>query len=108
MLFKLKAANKTIARAATFKNFLCQTSPSLVAKYPNKKNSGLVPKTKAYKMAAPVIGLPLAIAKAIIAWVVPQGIKIVKAPKRAGAKTSLLLDWFLTSRVKNFGGWIIK
>ena len=64
--------------------------------------------TKAKRIAAPPQGLPDAIASAIIACVVPQGIKIVKAPRIAGANRFLLFDSLRTSLVKNRGGWIIK
>ncbi len=69
---------------------------------------GEVPKTNAKRIAAPKSGLPDAIANAIIACVVPQGMNMVKAPKIAGAKRSWLLDLFLTSLVKNLVGWITK
>ncbi len=52
----------------------------------------------------PVNGFPLPIANAIMACVVPQGMKIVNAPRIAGAKILLLLDWFLIVLVRNLGG----
>jgi len=62
------------------------------------------PVLNADKITVPAGALPLLIAKASIANVVPQGIKIVITPRKAGANKSLLLDWFRTFRAKNFGG----
>jgi hypothetical protein len=99
-LFKLKIAKVIIANAAKRINVCFSASPSLVAKYPSIKNKGDVPKTNEKRIAPPNRGFPDAIDKAIIACVVPHGIKTVNPPKTAGAKISPLFDFFLIKRVK--------
>src|SRR3989344_3056020 len=47
-------------------------------------------------------------AKAIIPWVMPQGINTVNAPKIAGENKSPLFDTLLIFLVINLGGWMIK
>src|SRR3989338_7289390 len=92
---------------AILKNLVLKVSPKVVVKNPRPKNKGKVPKTKVAIIAAPKIGEPDDMAKTSMAKVVPQGIKIVKAPSRAGANKSLLLVVFLTHFIINRGGWII-
>src|SRR3989338_3492483 len=92
---------------AILKNLVLKVSPKVVVKNPRPKNKGKVPKTNVAIIAAPKIGEPDDMAKTSMAKVVPQGIKIVKAPSRAGANKSLLLVVFLTHFIINRGGWII-
>src|SRR3989304_58422 len=92
---------------ASLKNLVLKVSPKMVVTNPKPKKSGAVPKIKTPMIAAPRNGLPDEMAKASMAKVVPQGIKIVKAPKIAGAKISLLLDASLIFRVKKRGGWMM-
>src|SRR3989344_13060 len=100
---ELNPKYKTMTAAMLKKPFL-KVCPKKEVKNPTPKNRGNVPKTKAPIIKAPSRGFPLEIAKASIAKVVPQGIKMVKIPKNSGANKSRLLDSFLTSLVKNLGG----
>ena len=88
---KLNTARMIMAKAATFINANSKIELSLVAKKPKRKKRGTVHKVKEKRTAAEEKGLPVPKAKAIMAWVVPQGIKIVKAPTKPGAKMSFFL-----------------
>ena len=82
----VKAMNTT-NKEANLKNLVRKDSDNLVVSQPKAKNRGEVPRTKANIIMAPDKGWPEEMAKTSIAWVTPQGIKIVKIPKRAGANT---------------------
>ncbi len=56
-----------------------------------RKKVGEVPRTKENMMAAERRGLPVPRATTATAWVTAQGMKMVIAPSRAGAKMPLLL-----------------
>ena len=96
------------ANAATFIKVFSKREFNLFANIPNSIKRGQVPRTKENIIDAEYNGFPVPKARAIMAWVVPQGIKIVIAPTRAGANISLLFDSFLTMRSRNLGGWITK
>ena len=56
-----------------------------------RKKVGEVPRVKENMMAAERSGLPVPRATTAIAWVMAQGIKMVRVPSKAGAKMLLLL-----------------
>ena len=76
--------------------------------YPIAKNTGVVPSTKKNMIPAPHKGFPDPIARSIMAWVTPQGIRTVKAPSIMGVKNDFACDWFLIIRRINFGGVMTK
>ncbi|EKD67293.1 MAG: hypothetical protein ACD_48C00490G0003 [uncultured bacterium] len=90
--------------AATGAKYFANICDAACMDTPNSKNNGTVPRTNAKRMLADTNGFPNSRACAIMAWVVPQGRKIVNMPTTTGANQSSCFDCCRASLVKNLGG----
>ena len=89
---RLERAINITNTPAILKNPALKFSESRVVTKPKALNIGMVPSVNINIANAPEKIFPEAMAVSSMAWVTPQGIKTVRVPKIAGAKSVLDLD----------------